>query len=107
MADVVHNINFTISGYPDLSGLRAINAGTAARATNVVLDMSQFLNADKEFDPYVNVVGFTEILEAPAPQEKPVETFTPVVLVAAAVCVSVSGAVVAAFKLKAANAKEK
>ena len=82
-----YNISMTVTGKPDLSGVRIINAGGDAEAASVVMDLGQFQNAGDQFTAYFNEAEYTKIVPAPAPAA----SFPVVMVIIAAVVVAAAG----------------
>lgn len=67
---VPYSILFKVTGTPDLSGVRIINAGGDANASAIVMDLGEFEHDGESFTAYYNEADFTQIIggaqEAPA-----------------------------------------
>lgn len=92
------SVRLTVSGTPDLSGVRIINAGGADAETT--LDMGQFQYRKGEFTAYYNEAEFAQVI---APQERAAFPIVPVAAGAAVVLAAVI--VLVAAKKRKAQAK--
>lgn len=88
-----YSIALTVRDWPDLSGVRIINAGGSAAAAEIRMDLGAFKNGGDNFTAYYNEGDFTQIVPAPEPEPKPGAggNVLPAVLAAVA-AVAVAGA---------------
>ncbi len=70
-----YQVSLKISGWPDLSGITIVNAGTSTgngmAPLQVLLNMGEFKNAGENFTAYYNESDFSMIVPAPAPEANP------------------------------------
>lgn len=62
-----YTVRLTVTGRPDLSKARIINAGGDKTVGTVVMDLGEFKNGGENFTAYYNEADFTEIIPAPPP----------------------------------------
>ena len=101
-----YNITMTVTGWPDLSKVRIINAGGGGSASQVVMDLGGFKNGGSNFTAYYNADEFTQIVSAPEPEPLPGQGSDLIlVIVIIAVVVAAAAAVAAVILIKKKNAK--
>ena len=95
-----YSITLTVTGKPDLSKVRIINAGGNEKAASVVLDLGGFRNAGANFTAYFNESEYTQIIPAPDPEVAGPDMTLTIILICAGAVVVIGGAVAVILVLK-------
>lgn len=104
-----YRIALTVSGKPDLSGVRIINAGGGSAAASITMDLGEFKNGGENFTAYYNANEFTEIVPAPEPEPEGSPILIPAITAAAMAVIAAAAVVIIAVgkKKKAKPAEQK
>lgn len=91
-----YSITLTVRDWPDLSGVRIVNAGGSDAAAEIRMDLGEFKNGGENFTAYYNEADFTLIVPAPAPEPRPgADADSLPIVLAVVAAVVLAGAVIA------------